>query len=229
MVCYFFDIKIESKKFMLFIMGLFMIFSPLSLTDISFLLSFGAVFGIIYLIKSGFGLIKASLVTGIAATLITAPLSMYAFGMTKHLSVISTLILAPIIYLHILFALLFLIFHLLMTAPLIMIESFSNYLISLFAKVTYFGFILKSIPLWLLIITILFVIITLASKYKWLSLVALLIIFYPSPKPPECIFPASLDSNKGFMVFTDNKSEIFYQGNLGGISGVFLLWRQNTG
>lgn len=229
MICYILDVKINSKMFLLFMISLFMIYSPLVITDISFLLSFGAVFGIIYLVNAGYGYIKAGLLTGIAATLITAPLAMYVFGMTNHLSVFSTIILAPIIYLHILFSLISLLMPSVGLPPLILIEAVSNSAVEFFAKITYFGFILKTIPLWVLIFCIIFTVITLASKYKWLSLAVLLVIFYPSPKPPDIIFPALTGSSKGFIAFTDNRSEIFYQGGASGFKYVFIPFAAKYG
>lgn len=229
MVCYILDIKINSKMFLLFMVSLFMIYSPLVITDISFLLSFGAVFGIIYLVSSGYGFIKAGLLTGVAATLITAPIAMYVFGMTNHLSVFSTLILSPIIYLHILFSLISLVMPQVGLPPLILIETLSNSAVTFFAQVTYFGFILKTIPLWLLIACVVFTIATLASKYKWLSLAALLVIFYPSPKPPEIIFPALTGSSKGFISFIDNRAEIFYQGSASGFKYTFVPFAAKYG
>lgn len=222
MVCYILDFRADGKKFLLFMMGIFMIFSPLIITDISFLLSFGAVFGIIYMVKSGRNVITASLLTGIAATLITAPLAMYVFGMTNHLSVISTVFISPIIYLHILFALLYLPFPALSLPPLIFIEELSNASVYFFAKASYFGFVLKTIPLWLLITCVVFTVVCLASRYKWAALLSLLVIFYPSPKPPDIIFPALTGANKGFLSFKDGRSEIFYQGSPSGFKYVFL-------
>ena len=36
------------------------------------------------MMKSGYGIIKTAIITGTAATLITAPLSMYVFGTTNR-------------------------------------------------------------------------------------------------------------------------------------------------
>lgn len=213
MLAYIADMKVVSKKFLIFILSLFMIFSPLSITDISFLMSFGAVFGIVYLSDSGYGFFKTAIITGVAATLITAPLAMYVFGMTNHLSVLSTIILAPLIYLHILFTLIYLIFPSLGLPPLIIIETASNATAAFLADATYFGFILKTIPLWLLVLCAAYTAATLFSKYKWLSAAVLLVIFYPAPSRPDMIFPALAGSNKGFISFQNGKNEIFYQGS----------------
>ena len=171
MMAYVFDIKVNSKKFILFVAGIFLLISPLSMQDISFLMSFGAVFGIIYMMQAGYGIIKTSLLTGVAATLITAPLALYVFGTTNHLSILSTMIISPVIYLHILFSIFALIAPDLASAPLLIIETISNNMVFFLAKVTYFAFIFKTIPLWLLILTVIFVIITLLipNKLKFLS------------------------------------------------------------
>lgn len=215
MMAYVFDIKVNSKKFILFIAGLFLLVSPLSLQDISFLMSFGAVFGIIYMMQAGFGIIKTSLLTGVAATLITAPLALYVFGTTNHLSILSTIIISPVIYLHILFSIFALIAPDLASAPLLIIETISNNMVFFLAKVTYFAFIFKTIPLWLLIFTILFIIITLLipNKLKFLSALSLLIIFYPAKSPHEYNFLYLTPRDKGFIIYKNGSREIFYQGS----------------
>lgn len=215
MMAYVFDIKVNSKKFILFIAGLFLLVSPLSLQDISFLMSFGAVFGIIYMMQAGFGIIKTSLLTGVAATLITAPLALYVFGTTNHLSILSTMIISPVIYMHILFSIFALIAPDLASAPLLIIETISNNMVFFLAKVTYFAFIFKTIPLWLLIFTILFIIITLLipNKLKFLSALSLLIIFYPAKSPHEYNFLYLTPRDKGFIIYKNGSREIFYQGS----------------
>ena len=215
MMAYVFDIKVNSKKFILFVAGLFLLISPLSLQDISFLMSFGAVFGIIYMMQAGYGIIKTSLLTGVAATLITAPLALYVFGTTNHLSILSTMIISPVIYLHILFSIFALIAPDLASAPLLIIETISNNMVLFLAKVTYFAFIFKTIPLWLLIFTILFIIITLLipNKLKFLSALSLLIIFYPAKSPHEYNFLYLTPRDKGFIIYKNGSREIFYQGS----------------
>ena len=215
MMAYVFDIKVNSKKFILFFAGIFLLISPLSMQDISFLMSFGAVFGIIYMMQAGYGIIKTSLLTGVAATLITAPLALYVFGTTNHLSILSTMIISPVIYLHILFSIFALIAPDLASAPLLIIETISNNMVFFLAKVTYFAFIFKTIPLWLLILTVIFVIITLLipNKLKFLSALSLLIIFYPAKIPHEYNFLYLTPRDKGFIIYKNGSREIFYQGS----------------
>ncbi len=224
MTAYVFDVKVDSKKFILFIAGLFLLISPASINNISFLMSFGAVFGIIYLMKSGYGIIKTAIITGIAATLITAPLSMYVFGTTNHLSILSTIIVSPVIYLHILFAIFDLIAPNIAAAPLLIIENISNNMVYFIAEITYFSFIFKTIPFYVMAFTVLFTVWTLfmTGRKKLLSLLSLLIIFYPAEKPPKYIFPDISPRDKGFIIFTDNKKEIFYQGSEAGFRYNFM-------
>lgn len=214
LIATFLDIRTNKHKFLLFLASFFILLMPNSITDISFLLSFGAVSGIVYLMDNGYGYAKTAVIMGVASTLITAPLSMYAFGTTNHLSIISTMFMSPIIYLHILFAILACIFPSLMIAPLIVIEKLSEKMVTIIYDLTFFGFINKTIPLWLLILCILFVAVTLLSKYKWLSVFALLIIFYPAENPPDIIFPKLHGSNKGFIIFHKDRKEVFFQGNI---------------
>ena len=224
MMAYVFDLKVNSKKFILFIAGLFLLVSPASINNISFLMSFGAVFGIIYMMKSGYGIIKTAIITGTAATLITAPLSMYVFGTTNHLSILSTMIVSPVIYLHILFAIFALIAPNTAAAPLLIIENISNNMVYFIAKITYFSFIFKTIPFYIMAFTIFFTVWTLfmTGRKKILSLLSLLIIFYPAEKPPKYIFPEISPQDKGFIVFSNNKKEIFYQGSEAGFRYNFM-------
>lgn len=224
MTAYVFDLKVDSKKFILFIAGLFLLVSPLSINDISFLMSFGAVFGIIYLMKSGCGVIKTAIITGTAATLITAPLSMYVFGTTNHLSILSTIIISPVIYLHILFSIFALIAPNTAAAPLLIVETVSNNMVYFTAKITYFSFIFKTIPFYIMAFTILFTVWTLflTGRKKLLSLLSLLIIFYPAEKMPKYFFPDISSRDKGFIIFADGKKEIFYQGSDTGFRYTFM-------
>ena len=224
MTAYVFDLRVNSKKFILFIAGLFLLISPSSINDISFLMSFGAVFGIIYLMKSGCGIIKTAIFTGTAATLITAPLSMYVFGTTNHLSILSTMIISPVIYLHILFAIFALIAPNIAAAPLLIIENISNNMVYFLADITYFSFIFKTIPLYIMVLIILYTVWTLflTGRKKLLSLLSLLIIFYPAEKPPKYFFPDISPRDKGFIIFADNKKEIFYQGSESGFRYTFM-------
>ncbi len=229
LVCYIADIKTDRRRFLLFMAALFVLFSPGSLTDISFLLSFGAVFGIVFLMEGGAGFLKTAVIMGTAATLLTAPLSLYVFGTTNHLSILSTIIMSPVIYLHILFAMAAAAFPGICTAPLVVIEDFSAFLVSKIYSLTYFGFVLKSIPLWALILCVIWTAAAALSRYKWLSALALLIIFYPAQKPPEIIFPALSGPNKGFMAFQNSRKEIFYQGSLNAFRYSFLPYAAKYG
>lgn len=224
MTAYVFDLKVNSKKFILFIAGLFLLISPASINDISFLMSFGAVFGIIYLMKSGYGIIKTAVITGIAATLITAPLSMYVFGTTNHLSILSTMIISPVIYMHILFAIFALIAPNIAAAPLLIIENISNNMVYFLADITYFSFIFKTIPFYIMVLIILYTVWTLflTGRKKLLSLLSLLVIFYPAEKPPKYFFPDISPRDKSFIIFADNKKEIFYQGSESGFRYTFM-------
>lgn len=224
MTAYVLDLKVDSKKFILFIAGIFLLVSPSSINDISFLMSFGAVFGIIYLMTLGYGIIKTAIITGVAATLITAPLSMYVFGTTNHLSIFSTLVMSPIIYLHILFSIFALIAPNIASAPLFIIENISNNIVYFLADITYFGFIFKTIPFYIMLITILFTVWTLFAngRKKLLSLLSLLIIFYPAENPPKYSFFDISARDRGFIIVTDNKKEIFYQGGKTGFKYKFI-------
>ncbi len=243
-ITYILDYKTDSKKFLLILASLFIIFSPNTLTDISFLLSFAAVFGILYLlnndrdktdnndqknninnkninsnnhnerdnysVKSYF---KTLFMVGVAATILTTPISLYYFGTTNFASIISTVIMLPFIYLQIILGILTIIIPSLFIDALIFVEKISLFVLDIIYNLSFFTFTLKSIPLPALIITMLFAIVSLTSRYKYLAVFALLIFFYPAEKKPAYVFPDFIGSTKGFISFNDNKTEIYYSGS----------------
>ena len=73
-------------------------------------------------------------------------------------------------------------------------------------------------------ITILYTVWTLflTGKKKLLSLLSLLIIFYPAETPPEYIFPDISPRDKAFIIYSKNGNEIFYQGSENGFRYKFM-------
>ena len=233
-VTYLFDYITDSKKFLLTLASLFIIFSPNTIKDISFLLSFSAVFGILYLLnndrnknssdgdknrnaQNNYGIksyFTTMLTVGVAATILTTPISLYYFGTTNFASIISTVIMLPFIYLQIILGILTVIAPSLFIDALIFVEKISLIVLDTIYNLTYFTFTLKNIPLPALIITMLFAVITLTSKYKYLAVFTLLIFFYPAQNKPAYIFPDFVGSTKGFISFNDKRSEIYFSGSV---------------
>lgn len=268
-VTYIFDYITNSKKFLLILASLFIIFSPNTITDISFLLSFAAVFGILYLLnndryktdnndqenkntndnsndnnrnnndnsnnnngnnnaknnnyngnnnaKNNYGIksyFTTLLMVGVAATILTTPISLYYFGTTNFASIISTAVMLPFIYLQIILGILTIIVPSLFIDALVFVEKISLIVLDTIYNLSYFTFTLKNIPLSALIVTMLFAVITLTSKYKYLAIFSLLIFFYPAQNKPAYIFPHFIGSTKGFISFNDNRSEIYYSGSV---------------
>ncbi len=230
---YLFDYATNSKKFLLILASLFIIFSPNTITDISFLLSFAAVFGILYLLnndrykdssnndnssnKNSYNIksyLSTMIMVGVAATILTTPISLYYFGTTNFASIVSTVIMLPFIYMQIILGILTVITPSLFIDALIFVEKISLIVLDTIYNLTYFTFTLKNIPLSALIITIMFAVITLTSKYKYLAIFALLIFFYPPQNKPAYIFPDFIGSTKGFISFNDNRSEVYFSGSV---------------
>lgn len=215
MLAYILDIRVNSERFIIAVAGFFLLFSPSSISDISFLLSFFAVFGIIYMVTNlKKNILFSSLLVGIAATLLTAPISMYVFSMTNHLSIISTVIYSPIIYMHIFISLLALLFTSAILPLLTIYEAFANQLILYISKYSYWAFILKSIPLYALIIFSLpAFFLFFKNRLKYIALLSLLVIFFPASEKPDAAFMAfSNGRSKGFVSFYEEGREIYYFG-----------------
>ena len=301
-VTYLFDYTTNSKKFILILASLFIIFSPNTITDISFLLSFAAVFGILYLLnndrykesanndtnknsnkniddennninhnessnknhdednhsdnkvdknsknssddnihsnknsnknvhrknnnenydsnkntQNNYGIksyFTTMIMVGVAATILTTPISLYYFGTTNFASIISTVIMLPFIYIQIILGILTVISPYLFIDALVFVEKISLIVLDTIYNLTYFTFTLKNIPLPALIVTILFAVITLTTRYKYLALFALLIFFYPAQNKPAYIFPDFIGSTKGFISFNDDRNEIYFSGSV---------------
>ncbi len=296
-VTYLFDYATNSKKFLLILASLFIIFSPNTIKDISFLLSFAAVFGILYLLnndrykednkndaskntdnmnsntthdrnsessdssddsnigdsrnnyennnddrktgenrndnnsyrnqnsernrssnaQNNYGIknyFTTMIMVGVAATILTTPISLYYFGTTNFASIISTVIMLPFIYIQIILGILTVIAPTLFIDALVFVEHISLIVLDTIYNLTYITFTLKNIPLPALIVTMLFAVIALTSRYKYIAVFALLIFFYPAQKKPAYIFPDFIGSTKGFVAFNDNRSEIYFSGSV---------------
>ncbi len=324
-VTYLFDYATNSKKFLLILASLFIIFSPNTIKDISFLLSFAAVFGILYLLnndrykeddkndaskntdntnsnithdrdsessdsnigdscnsnknnnddrnagdsrnnyennnddhktgenrnnyennnndhktgenrnnnnsyknqnsernrssnaQNNYGIknyFTTMIMVGVAATILTTPISLYYFGTTNFASIISTVIMLPFIYIQIILGILTVIAPTLFIDALVFVEHISLIVLDTIYNLTYITFTLKNIPLPALIVTMLFAVIALTSRYKYIAVFALLIFFYPAQKKPVYIFPDFIGSTKGFVAFNDNRSEIYFSGSV---------------
>jgi len=224
MIAYIFDYIVDSKRFIIFLASIFIIFSPNTITDISFLLSFSATFGIIYLLdnKGKISFVPSLFMVGIAATILTSPLSLYFFNTTNHLSIISTIIMLPIIYLEIILSIITLIATDITLPALVAVEAFSIYILDKIYSLTFFAFTLKSIPLEIFLLAMIFAIIMLLTKYKYLAVLSLLIIFYPAESKHNYIFPKFYGSTKGFISFHDNRSEIFFSGSVSQFKYILL-------
>jgi competence protein ComEC len=211
MLALFFDIKVNIKKFILFLAAIFILISPSTIHDISFILSFMAVFGIIYMLENDKSKIYSLVLTGVVATAFTLPAVLYFFGMFNILSILNTIVLLPFIYLMLTTALFGLIFTKLSIAPLIFLENLINFIVSYLSKISGHFFILNKIGIFTVIIMIIILLVSIYFKKIRLVLIVLLIPFLPLKHENGIFIPAFSRSKS--IIELSNENKIYFMGS----------------
>jgi|GEM_PF-1003352 len=219
MTAYFFDVKTDLKKMILFAAGVFMLVDPGITGDISFLLSFSAVFGIVYFLRNKrdienrgkFSWLQEPLKVGVAATVFTSPFILYYFGNFNYMSVLNTVLMLPFISVLIILGFSYLIIPSLLVKPVVVFENFTLEVLNLLYKWTYSFFVLNKIDykIFIAVISLMFLIVLL--KRKILLLFVLLIPLIPQ-KNSDGIYIPKMVRSKGFINIDGNKKEVFYKG-----------------
>jgi competence protein ComEC len=209
MVLFFFDIKVNYRKFLLLIAAFFIMLNPFLIKNLSFLMSFIAVAGIIYLGFNSKNKILNGLFIGFAAQSAIIPITLYTFGMTNVYSVLSTVILLPVINLNIFFGFLSMITPNFFVPLLIFIEKTILYVVNILYLYTYNGFILYKINLYIFI-TMLCVVgfVFYFTKYRWLIFLIYLLLLIP------------VKNDRGIYFYKEKKNIIFI--NLGNKREIYL-------
>jgi len=228
MMTYFFDLGINLRKFVLFLVAVFLLISPKFLTDVSFILSFAAVFGIIYLMQEYKNKYAGLLLVGIAATSITLPVTLFIFGTFNYLSVLNTIIMLPFVYLAVFFGLISFVIPGIMIFPLTYVENLVMWMVNSLYNLTYPAFILYKIDLWVLIFSSLFIFIIIFTRYRWCVVFIYFITILPVSMEEGIYVPAQTKSKYFVSINEKNdkesthKREIFFMGNYNDFKYKFL-------
>lgn len=210
MIALFLDTKTDIKKLLLFTAGIFLLLSPSTLTDASFILSFSAVFGIVYLMEHGYGKIMSLLVVGFVATAFTLPTVLYMFGTFNILAIINTVIMLPFIYLLLTTTIFGLFFTKLSIAPLIFLEGMTKQVADLLIQLTSFAFVMHKIDISMVVIIVIILMIALYFKRIWLISFVFIIPFLPVYAENGIYIP-NLKRSKCFIQKSESNA-IFFQG-----------------
>jgi competence protein ComEC len=195
MVLFFFDVKVDYRKFLLSLASLFIIINPAIITDLSFIMSFLAVGGIVYLGFNSKNRVLNAIYIGLAAQTAVMPLTLYTFGMTNISSLFSTLIILPFIGMNIFVGLLSIINPEIFVPMLIYIEKTVIYIVNKLYICTYITFFLYkiSISVFLLMLLIMFIVFY-VPKHRWLIFSVYIFLFIP------------VKNEYGYYVYTDYRN-----------------------
>lgn len=219
MTAYFFDVKTDLKKMILFAAGIFMLIDPEITNDISFLLSFSAVFGIVYFLRNRkenadrgrFSWFTEPVKVGVAATVFTSPFILYYFGNFNYMSVLNTVVMLPFISVLIILGLGYLVNPAVLINPLVVFENLTKDVLNLLYKWTYSFFVLNKIDYNIFVTVIILMLLLVLLKRRILLLFVLLLPLIPQ-KNPDGIYIPKMIRSKGFIHIDGNKKEIFYKG-----------------
>ena len=162
--------------------------------------------------QTRFALAKGIFVMGIASTVFTLPIQLYFFGTSNVASVITTVIFTPIVWLQMCFGLLSVIFGNIMIAPLVYIEQFSEWLMHKTAVVSWYTMFVAKPPSVILLIAFIISFILIYTIFRLLTIATFILPLLPVYPNNVLYFPDLPPSPKGYILKSDNGTEIFYQG-----------------
>lgn len=212
-IAYTFDVKVRMNKLILWVASLFLIVEPDVLNSPSFALSFLAVYGISQVDRDYFLDHKflSGIMVGIYATVFTTPYILANFGMINLLSFLNSILISPFAFLIILLGIFSLLSVKLVMPIGILAERLTYNLIDLLSKITEFGFILKYVPVWVGMLTIVILFILSTLHYRYILLFGFLILFYPGKVNKLVAFP-DLSHSRGYFLLGDT-SEVYFEGS----------------
>lgn len=213
-IAYTFDVKVRMNKLILWVASLFLIVEPDVLNSPSFVLSFLAVYGISQIDRDYFSAYKflSGIMVGIYATVFTTPYILANFGMINLLSFLNSILISPFAFLIILLGIFSLLSVKLVIPIGILTERLTYNFVDMLAKVTEFGFIMKYIPVWVGVLTLLILFILSTLNYRYILLFGFLVLFYPVKVNKLVAFP-DLSHSRGYFLLGDI-SEVYYEGSL---------------
>ncbi|MDR2869863.1 MAG: ComEC/Rec2 family competence protein [Deferribacteraceae bacterium] len=212
MIAWLLGMRVASVRFLSFLAACLILLKPFSLFSISFLLSFTAVLGIMTMFRKRYTLAKGILVMGIASTVFTLPIQLYFFGTSNVASIITTVIFTPVVWLQMCFGLLAVVFGDVMIAPLVYIELFSEWLMNITSNISWYTLFVAKPPTWLLAISFVVSAVLIFTRFRLLTAAIFLLPLLPVYPDNVLSFPELPPSPKGYILKTDEGTEIFYQG-----------------
>lgn len=212
-IAYTFDVKVRMNKLILWVASLFLIVEPDVLNSPSFILSFLAVYGISQIDRDYFFEHKflSGIMVGVYATVFTTPYILSNFGMINLLSFVNSILISPFAFLIILLGIFSLLSVKLVIPIGILVERLTYNFIDLLSKVTEFSFILKYVPTWVGILTIVVLFVLSTLNYRYILLLGFLILFYPVRVNKLVAFP-DLSHSRGYFLLGDI-SEVYFEGS----------------
>lgn len=209
-ICYIMNIKVDFKNFVILIGSIFILISPPTIFNLSFILSFSAILGIAFIIEEEKHFLYNMLITSIAATIFTLPFVLYFFKMYNFMSVINTILILPLVYLHIVCGVFALFFENLFITPLIVNENFLNQALDILIKYETYFFTTNKIPLFIFVSMLLTILISLIKKNKLILVIVPILALIPYYTPDKIIYFPNFIKSKAVIDMASN--EIYYQG-----------------
>jgi competence protein ComEC len=212
MTAWLLDLRILSLRFLAVVAAGILLVSPYSLFSISFLLSFCAVFGIVALFKGRYRPVVMIVVVGLASTVFTLPLQLYFFGTSNVFSILTTVLLTPVVWLQMVLSVLSFVFPVVTVAPLSLVERFAAWLMEHAYSLSWHFFYVAKPPALFLGISFLAAFALSFTRFRPLSLIMLVLPLLPLYPSDTLVFPALPPSQKGYIMTSSGGSEIFFQG-----------------
>jgi len=242
------DYRTDTGKLLLFTAGMFVLITPSMLGDISFIFSFSAVLGLVYLpqIKSSFW---GGIAVGLAASAFIMPAAAAVFGMFNPSSVISTVLLTPVVALQMACFGLFCIFPQQSVAPILFLDEVHMAVVKFFSDYSGFFYQVYKPDKYIIAAMIVFLLYTLYRRQVLAACVLLMLPYLPADraaKPIETTVTKAQTSasqpqnslrgayfmgyqrSKAFLIL-DGKVRVFFKGTYGDFKYKFVPFLTEKG
>lgn len=209
---YILDVKVRFKEFVILIGSLFILMSPTIMTNISFILSFSAVLGIAFIVDNKKGIFVNTVITSLAATVFTMPFVVYFFGFMNIFSIVNTILLFPIIYLHILTGIMGLFFTGLMITPAVFTESIMVKMLEFLVSFERTGIITNSLPGYVFFVSIVIILFSVIFSKKYTVILLPIIILFPYKVPGNGYYFPEYRRSKAFVRIVEEEKHVYFKG-----------------
>lgn len=236
------DYRTDVRKLLLFMAGIFILSTPSIAADISFILSFSAVYGLAHLAYSQG--IWSGVSAGMVASVFIMPAAAFVFGMFNVTSVVSTVLLVPLVTAQMIVFMIFILFPKYSAAPVELLDTIHLRIVEFFAENTSAFYQIYKPDIYVIIFMILFLLYCGYKRRVMAACVLLLVPYLPAeqmeivrPKVGSvekvmmaghgAYFPKMVRS-KGFVVI-DDRVHVFFQGSYGDFKYKFLPFLAEKG